>query len=1179
MPLTPRNDVNFKRNLIDIIKFSYDNDISRPFISNNKLLIGYGFSLKDDIELICAQIYKNNKDKVIKDIKQTIANTTSKTTIEKIDTDELFKKINDAAKEAYAKSGGADTLPEFEFSSEDQLNAILEQKLTPLIQEINQKLNNSPLKNLQAVSLTSDTQNNQISREHVALLALLYISKKSNIDPSLASYIKSKNRFKAWFWLSYESFSDEASNKTSLLREKISNQFGLYESDEQNVNFAECIDVFSHLNISKVKYKSKNQNNKEIIQNVTHLEFMKLQENESNLNASDASKCETLFQPFVTKINSLLSAQSTKTFSLENIYCVNLVSSNASNTSRINKLLRQREEEFYKQENILLLCPRKMTTPIRVFQPKKSEFTVVLASQTPFDCSELNPKELNSSRSNYGKVNLCELILTDFKFDSYEDSKNKEIKFKNAKSKDTVILYQENKNEEDKINGATFISIKQSSDDIEYKLEDGAISMKYFEDQTSKNKYLNFSLLNFAKENNFTLRDDKDSAMFDIKLRLAHGNNIVPTSESSSGLTLTINNLIIENEDSKASEDIDKIYLHHCFDKSIYESISLVKNEDSDIKNSYTATFNIPIDKENKGDTKFILYSSDLSKVYSTKDIHAHTDTAVISLGYQDKSSSNFCYSNKVSLRDITDHITNVISDSEYPFKTNEPISLKAIYKQEKGSKRYKEILWGYKVIKSKEYDELSKSNPKDVVGLKDQKGKEITFKISDVIQKDDLDKLKQGGHTIVFFAYLEGEKDKFKYKSVYGKNHIRIDIKIPLYIKFKDDKLIIYEFEHAIKEKSFKASLNHDDALVNKSGYLYIDKDMSAQDINIYEDDKLSKELKSEDSTNKRYQIYLKEESEDKANSNKDDKYGINLLSKDNMNSFINSFNESKSITRVDSGMWVDGDKEANILIEIKDYPFTLSMLKQVFINTKANQEYILQEMVDELNRRDDEDGIQMYIKYKLDTRNRLEHFFGQCFVEAKTTKGDFTLEEELEKFTENNIISHRGKARLEEAKKLYPQYYDKTDPSKWAKFVGNAMYSDRGKGYLGNDGGDDGFNFRGRGIKQLTGKFNYKDFNKYAHNNYWLDEEVNFVNSPDLLISDGKYALVSAAYFWTIERPKPKKYRLYEIADESKADSDNSDIVERITAVINPQKLSLEQRKEAYKRIKTANVFKIFQ
>ena len=442
---------------------------------------------------------------------------------------------------------------------------------------------------------------------------------------------------------------------------------------------------------------------------------------------------------------------------------------------------------------------------------------------------------------------------------------------------------------------------------------------------SSKDEYLNFNLLNFAKENNFTLRDDKDSAMFDMKLRLALGNNAEPTSTSSSSLALTLNNLIIENEKGEAS-DIDKIYLHHCGDKSIYESTSLVKNKDSDIKNSYTATFNIPIDRNDKKDTKLIVYSSDLSKIYDTKGIHAYTGTAIISIGYKDKSGGSYSYTNKVSLRDITDHIVNVVSDNEYPFKTNEEISLKAIYKQEKGSKRYKEVLWGYMVIKTIEYNEVSKEKPREVVELKDKKGKEIRFKISDIIKKDDLDKLKQGGHTIVFFAYLEGEKDKFKYKSVYGKNHIRIDIKIPLYIKFKDDKLIIYEFEHAIKEKSFKASLNHDDALVNKSGYLYIDKDISKQDINIYEDDKLTKGLKSEDSTNKRYQIYIDEANstnyQNQSNTNqtgqtkinKDTKYGINLLSKDNMDSFINSFNESKSITRVDKGMWVDGDRGVGV-------------------------------------------------------------------------------------------------------------------------------------------------------------------------------------------------------------------------------------------------------------------------
>ena len=216
-----------------------------------------------------------------------------------------------------------------------------------------------------------------------------------------------------------------------------------------------------------------------------------------------------------------------------------------------------------------------------------------------------------------------------------------------------------------------------------------------------------------------------------------------------------------------------------------------------------------------------------------------------------------------------------------------------------------------------------------------------------------------------------------------------------------------------SFKEKVFKASLRHDDVLVNKSkeesknikdGYYYINKNINqAQDIKIYEDDKLSKELKSDEKTNKNYQIYIDEENPSniqnqsntnpvqsqtgQTNINQDTKYGINLLSKDNMDKFISSFNDSKSLTRVDKGMWVDGDKGVKVLIDIKDYPFTLSMLKQVFTDIKKDQEYILQEMVDELNRRDT-DGVQMYVKYKLDTRHRLEHFFGQAYKEVGGNK-----------------------------------------------------------------------------------------------------------------------------------------------------------------------------------------------
>ncbi|WXG60814.1 hypothetical protein VB002_04720 [Campylobacter concisus] len=482
------------------------------------------------------------------------------------------------------------------------------------------------------------------------------------------------------------------------------------------------------------------------------------------------------------------------------------------------------------------------------------------------------------------------------------------------------------------------------------------------------------------------------------------------------------------------------------------------------------------------------------------------------------------------------------------------------------------------------------------MVELKDKKGKEIRFKISDVIKKDHLDKLKQGGHTIVFFAYLEGEKDKFKYQSVYGKNHIRIDIKIPLYIKFKDDKLIIYEFEHAIKEKSFKASLNHDDALVNKSGYLYIDKDISKQDINIYEDDKLSKELKSDEKRDKTYQIYI-----DEANSannqnqsninpaksqtgqtkiNQDTKFGINLLSKDNMNSFINSFNESKNITRVDSGMWVDGDREANVLIEIKDYPFTLNMLKQVFTNIKTNQEYILQEMVDELNRRDDDNGIQMYVKYKLDTRNRLEHFFGQCAVEVESSFSKLTesLDYSVEGLVGSNISYFKN--NYDRSKKVGRIGNKKSGITQYAneEAIANLGYADENrpeKLKLGNKQEGDGWKYRGRGIIQITGREIYTDFNTFAHEVKLVGDEVSFVDNPELVAENKTYAFVSAAYYWA------EKRKIYEKADESKVGSENEEVVNKVTKVVNPgaDDGNKQLRINSYKRIREANIFKKFK
>ena len=1375
MPITPRNHTNFKEDLIELIKLRHEDpvDTNNIFFLKDKPFIGYGFSLKDDIDTICDQIYGKEKNKELVDaVKKAIADFKPDETKS---SDEnaalLYENINKAAEDSKkdSKSSSRNSLPEFKFTSEDQKCFILEQKLKPLVREINKKLSGSPLKKLGEVALAASNQTSgqsiTPSKEHVALLALLYLSDKKELNPSLVTYVKSKSRFRAWYWLAYESFDGKGDDKFNKIRERISTRFGLFEHDAYNENlnnlysslgnqtdfsasnltsvgtehigFRECIDVFSHLNVTKIKYYEKDEKGEESAQENTCLEFIKTYEinkikpntagsvapnlNNGSLNknlslekqdpslsksgaelgdASAASKQEALFKPFADKLNSLLSSHTSKTFSLENIYSINLTLAAGSNASRINKLLRKREEELYKQENILILCPIKTATPIKIFQPKKSNFTIVLASQTPFDCSELNPKELNPSRANYGKVNLCELLLTDFIFNPYENSNTnhtaqspsvsttEEIKFKNAKtssesldpftgkfaSSDAVTLYRgedsgdnENKSEangkEDKKSSSDktkpknpyFTSIRKDEKDeeeIEYKLKEGMIEMSCFKqsgnpgsndsnsasNQTSP--YLNFTLLNFAKENNFTLRDDKASAMFDMKLLLAYGNEAVPTSSPNSNFTLTLQDLIIENENGEAT-DIDKVYLHNCSNKTAYQSSSLVKNQDSLFKNSYTATFNIPIDKDNKKDTKLIIYSNDLSKTHTTKDIHKRSDTAVISLSYKDKNDQSFCYLRKTSLRDITNNIINVISDNEYPFKTNEDITLKAIYKQEEkdeqgnDNKKYKEVVWGYKVIKTVEYNESSKSNPKDVIPLKNKKdeqgsegqdnesnkkeglikGKEITIQISKVVTKDDLAKLKQGGHSIIFFAALKDkdkqqndkpkdtEEVKFQFNTNYGKTHMRVDIKIPLYIKFKDDKLIIYEFEHAIKEKVFKASLRHDDVLVNRSGYLYINKDISSQDINIYEDDKLSKELKvkSEDgkadtdkTLNKNYQIYIDEANSSsnqnqsntnpaqpqtgQTNINQDTKYGINLLSKDNMDKFISSFNDSKSLTRVDKGMWEDGDEGVKVLIDIKDYPFTLSMLKQVFTDIKKDQEYILQEMVDELNRRDT-DGVQMYVKYKLDTRHRLEHFFGQCVVEVGSSFHELT---ESLNYSAKGLMSfsyfknhpdeaeqYGRKEKFEGKKKIITQKANQ-------EIIANIVYADENRPKdlrLGNAQEGDGWKYRGRGMIQITGREIYTDFNTFAHEVKLVGDEISFVDNPELVAENITYAFVSAAFFWIY------KYKMvYKIADESKADSENEDVVNKVTSIVN-NKADRQKRINSYKRIREANIFKKFK
>lgn len=172
---------------------------------------------------------------------------------------------------------------------------------------------------------------------------------------------------------------------------------------------------------------------------------------------------------------------------------------------------------------------------------------------------------------------------------------------------------------------------------------------------------------------------------------------------------------------------------------------------------------------------------------------------------------------------------------------------------------------------------------------------------------------------------------------------------------------------------------------------------------------------------------------------------------------------------------------------------------------------------------------------KYGITTERRVAHFVSQCAHESNNFRS----------LTENLNYSEKA------LNAVFGRYFGappKRNAAEYARnqeMIANYVYQDEyrsKRGALGNTEAGDGWRFRGRGLKQLTGRNNYTAFAKSI--GITAEEAAEYVATE-------KGAVESACWFWDTNN-------LNDIAD--------TDNVTLMTKRINGGNIGLADRKQRY-------------
>lgn len=141
--------------------------------------------------------------------------------------------------------------------------------------------------------------------------------------------------------------------------------------------------------------------------------------------------------------------------------------------------------------------------------------------------------------------------------------------------------------------------------------------------------------------------------------------------------------------------------------------------------------------------------------------------------------------------------------------------------------------------------------------------------------------------------------------------------------------------------------------------------------------------------------------------------------------------------------------------------------------------------------------DALLVLPDYEINTNIRLAAFLSQTGHESN----GFTALSENLNYSADGLLKIFGKYFNIETAKMY---------ARKPTMIANKVYANR----MGNgsETSGDGWKYRGRGILQVTGKNNYTAFSK------WIDD-LSVIDNPDI-VSQPKYAILSAVWFWEINR-----------------------------------------------------------